>query len=450
MNTNDIPTPSELLHSFLDGELDSVSEQELFATLAESGELRGEMRDLLAMKNAVESDDEAFTPPAETTKALFASLGFAAPIAISAPADVPPAEVIPMPTPGVTAGAVSAGSKVVGFIGQAWMPLVSATVAAVSAGIVIGNIYQNDITELEAKNNSAQKQIALLKEARNNSFKTENLAAATQIAPELPQAKVASTATGSFKNGGITTNTKLLKEIEYRDRQIAILTKENAALKEDNELLVFAANTLPDVTEIAADEIAQVQTPAATLSVPQIPAPQIIPMAQEVSKLIENSQLYIRGISARSFPDPADENLKTAALMNNMAIGYMAPVTENLALGVEFGQETFGQKFTGKADDGRTFQYEQSPNLIWAAFGGRYTFLKAETNVGDIALFGQGMIGGTTVGALGKAIAGVQYYPGSRMSVTLGAEATGLYYTYQSESYTTRKLGLTYGISYHF
>ena len=128
----------------------------------------------------------------------------------------------------------------------------------------------------------------------------------------------------------------------------------------------------------------------------------------------------------------------------------MAPVSENLSLGVEFGQESFGQEFTGTADNGRVFKYEQSPNLGWATAGFRYTFFKAETSAGNVELFGQGMAGGTLLGPIAKTIAGVQYHAGSHMSMMLGAEATALFYTYQSNNYTTRKLGLTYGVSYHF
>ncbi len=456
MNIHDIPTPSELLHSFLDGELDSTSEQQLFATLAESGDLRGEMRDLLAMKTAVSGDIEAFTPPADTTKALFASLGFAAPIAISAPVEVPPAEAIPIPMPGATAGAVSVGSKVIGFIQQAWIPVASAAMAAVFAGVVVGNIYENDIKNLEAKNNSGLKQIALLKESRNNSFKNQN----TTIALQNTATTLASSELQLLKGSEIiNNNTRVLKEIEYRDRQIANLLKENSALKSSalkENTTVVNSNVTEDFKEnsamanISESDIAEFSQPSLTRNpAMELPAQQHSPLP-EIENMMENSTLYIRGISARSFPDPADENLKTKSLLNNIAVGYMAPVSENLSLGVEFGQESFGQDFTGTADDGRVFKYEQSPNLIWGAAGARYTFFKAETNIGSVELFGQGMVGGTTLGPVGKGIAGVAYHTGSRMSVMLGAEATTLFYTYQSNSYTTKKLGLTYGISYHF
>ena len=75
---------SELLHDFLDGELNPVHEDTLFSALQTNESLRLEMKDLLEMRRAVEADKVAFMPSATSTNAIFSQLGFAAPAAAGA------------------------------------------------------------------------------------------------------------------------------------------------------------------------------------------------------------------------------------------------------------------------------------------------------------------------------------------------------------------------------
>lgn len=79
METNSNTTPSEMLTLLLDGELDGVREQALYANLANDAELQTELRDMLAIRESVKQDHEAFTPPAEAKTAVFKSLGYAEP-----------------------------------------------------------------------------------------------------------------------------------------------------------------------------------------------------------------------------------------------------------------------------------------------------------------------------------------------------------------------------------
>ena len=83
MNINNLHLSSEseqLLISFLDGELSLEKEQELFSQLAiNNNDIRSSMRELLAIRSAVQNDIEAFTPPTESKDIIFSSIGLSLP-----------------------------------------------------------------------------------------------------------------------------------------------------------------------------------------------------------------------------------------------------------------------------------------------------------------------------------------------------------------------------------
>src|SRR5210317_832188 len=72
---------SELLSQYLDNELDPAKEQELFSMLSENDALQSEMKEMLAIRETVQQDTEAYTPPQKSTKRIFAALGYTVPAA---------------------------------------------------------------------------------------------------------------------------------------------------------------------------------------------------------------------------------------------------------------------------------------------------------------------------------------------------------------------------------
>jgi hypothetical protein len=82
-------TPSEMLHLFVDGELSSSQEHILFSELAGNDDLQSEMRELLSIRDSVQNDIEAFTPPVEATQGVFSRLGFTNPGNQPIPAPLP-------------------------------------------------------------------------------------------------------------------------------------------------------------------------------------------------------------------------------------------------------------------------------------------------------------------------------------------------------------------------
>ena len=75
MNTH-MPTPDELLHAWIDEEIDPRHEPQFFALLATDAELRDLLRQLRAIRYEARYFGAAAEPPAATTSALFSRLGF--------------------------------------------------------------------------------------------------------------------------------------------------------------------------------------------------------------------------------------------------------------------------------------------------------------------------------------------------------------------------------------
>ncbi len=69
---------SEHILEYIDGQLDTESEQELFDALAGRPDLRSALRQFISIGQAVHADREAYTPPADVERDLFAGLGFTA------------------------------------------------------------------------------------------------------------------------------------------------------------------------------------------------------------------------------------------------------------------------------------------------------------------------------------------------------------------------------------
>lgn len=69
---------SEQILEYIDGQLDTESEQELFDALSRQSELRSALRQFISIGQAVHADREAYTPPADVERTLMAGLGIAA------------------------------------------------------------------------------------------------------------------------------------------------------------------------------------------------------------------------------------------------------------------------------------------------------------------------------------------------------------------------------------
>lgn len=121
---------------------------------------------------------------------------------------------------------------------------------------------------------------------------------------------------------------------------------------------------------------------------------------------------------------------------------------EHNYVGIEIGQEVFGQEFDGRSGDSAV-HYQQNPVLMWGAAAYR-AVTSPLSFLGGIAPFAQADMGATRVGPLARVLAGLSYSIGDRIDLMLGAEGAFLWYQYQTTWFRTTKVGVTYGVSLRF
>lgn len=165
------------------------------------------------------------------------------------------------------------------------------------------------------------------------------------------------------------------------------------------------------------------------------------------SSWLDNMQFEIRGFSLANYPQPRTLP-QSDPIFKNMAVGAYYTLNDENAVGMEFGQEAFSQKFGGIDEDSIYFTYQQYLVLPWAGISYRYTpdFLGFK----NIRPLGGITLAGTTGGPVGRAMIGAKLFPESPVSMIVGAEGAVFAYQYQDKIFTSPKFGVMYGVSVKF
>jgi hypothetical protein len=105
-------------------------------------------------------------------------------------------------------------------------------------------------------------------------------------------------------------------------------------------------------------------------------------------------------------------------------------------------------KYSGTVN-GRTVRYEQQSSML---LGG--LIVQARTNpiesFMDIQPVGTLFLGGSEIGMMGRVSSGIYYPLSANVSFYGGLEYSLMNFTYQSNSFTTQKVGFTYGLHITF
>ena len=404
---------SELLYDFVDGTTNAVQEQTLFMALASHEELRADLKELLAIKTAVQNDTKAYNPPAQSTLALFSTLGFTAPPMVTIP----------------KTGVISRVSILIGNSSK-----------AVLTGLAMSSITAVAMLLLMNSNASNQKENSAEKVGKA----TTSLASISGV-------------------NSINTPKEIIKTVTLPPKEIIKYIYIN--VPENQSIAVNTSPEIPVAASVPIDENNEQSSPAiieASYHSPTTSSQSItntisrwkhveydanqLPEAIETPSPSKISRwtLELRRIDTRSTIEPTF--ISQTPLLNNLAITALYSLNSEFSAGIEIANEQSFQRFTGIDKAGRTLLYEQNPTLPSVAATFRYTPIEW----GKFQPLIQASIGGTEVGAFGRGLIGVQYFPETFISFIIGAEANMLRYSHQSTSYTTTKYGLNYGISFHF
>lgn len=406
-------TPSEKLILYLDGELPQDQELELFSLLASSTDLRAEMREGLAIRAAIGDDIDAFTPSTAQTSAVFSGLGF-----------TPPYQQNP---------SQKTSSRYV------WVPILW-----LLGGLCIGGGIAHWFTQ-----NLLNQEFAHEKTALNNTI--------AQLQSEKNRQKPAVMSSMAIEpSESVITEKPLVKTvIVYRDR---FISPDNS--KSDSNLYETVETTIQensdrtdDITEnISIVYNQQVYNKKEDILTMPNSVPTLSSSLQNMQPMFSSSVFpkfwtQIRGIGTVSQYPNISANAAVTGLSNiNVALGYS--FNPNIAAGIEIGREPFMLKYSGTVN-GRTVRYEQQSSMLLGGLivQGRANPIESLMGLQPVGTL---FLGGSEIGMMGRVSSGIYYPLSANVSLYGGLEYALMNFTYQSNSFTTQKVGFTYGLQVTF
>ncbi len=495
---NALSTPDDLLHAYIDNEIEQELEQQLFTMLAADGELRARLRQMRGVRDEARRFGAVAAPPSALTSAVFERLGYAQ---------------LPQSHPSRMAGAAL-------LLRSAWAPAVAAVVTFLTATVIFG---LHDTPSLNPSASRQRDAYAVSTPSKNTTesdspvkFGPADAASSTQAAPgpslagahdaqEAALTDLRSESSGSTPippSGIISANTPEMITAGASDPAIAGASDPIAAGTSDpiaadasdpiaagtsdpiaagasdpataespvreipvtvsDDVLAAqqAAGQISGSSIASTDESSQLTNgetgsipaaaiPSHVLAQQGIAAPDIIDTRQYFPTLSAGPgdrfiSVELRGVSATSFPEVTIGS-RSDPWMENMAIGvYLG--SERNDFGVEYGQEPFSQHYSG-VENGKYVRYEQNMISSWVLGGYRHRFAPWRA-FGSIEPYVATGIGATMEAwPLARAGMGIMYMPDRRVRFQLGFEGTLLAFPYQDKWFTSKRVGFTYGIS---
>ncbi len=437
---------SDLLHAFLDGELEQAHEQPLFQELASSGELRNEMRELLAMRSAVQQDIEAFTPPPMATSNIFSTLGFTLPAAGTATLG----ETIPSAIGASSTAATSWWSKM-------WLPSAAAFIGAGITFWLLNWGYDSNLNamasahaqEIQKIRNEANAQLS----AQANSFRNQQQNDEPKVIIRTEKVYVPKVEYRYLDNAEQSNNAQLhIPNTTSNDNP----KEESASLATVNERQPLFAQYYSSGTSnmfhkqsssYFASPIAQDNTlvDSHDALTGEIIESKFLPKDEPY---YQSWSVKLGGVASTFASTPTPTLDAPSATFNDLNVQLMYSVREDLSFGVKFGREAFPLHYNGVIS-GHNITRDQYSSVYWGGLSAQYqpeglSFFGGMQPY--ISLFG----GASEIGTLFRSELGLQYPLSSRFSISAGYDISGLFYQFQDKGFTTVKTGLNSGIIIHF
>lgn len=424
MNYND------LIHQFLDGELDSVNEDVLFSNLSNNTEIREMFKQQVQLHLLTQNDMASITTPSESTNYIFSSLG------LSVPPIQKPAPKHPIPVPLFEKHILSHNNK---YLTTALTAIISIALTSlffllnqkeftdsnmnytsidkgsqnslnypVSSNIKNTNSYVNGSKDLANSNNNTNNTKPVIKyiyvNSNNQNGETNSQILANNYKLDNNPKNIKNTNDELFALSSSELPTKNLKPLNT--------SNTNNSTLNTNPLNIFAI----DLSSLSKFELNE-----------------------------SNLTLQWRNITASS--SDATENLPSAQepLFINQGIALIYKLDDNNSIGIEVGQEHFLQQFTRKIGE-QEYTYTQNPVLFW--YGGFYKLSLPSLGYKNMIVpYTQVFAGGTTAGFIGRGQLGIQYNYDNFLKFYVAGEFSSLLYNVQNKINRTDKFGITYGLS---
>lgn len=390
------PSSEEALDAFLDGELPSGQEQALFDELQSSPELRNVMKDTLSIRRAVHKD--AMVAPAVSESALLAAVGLGGTAATGGALGL---------GAGGAAGTALSGAAATTSLLRSLTPVLTAGGGLVAGFFLAYAVFSGSPSSTAVAGSTAAERAPI---------------PTTQTSP-LPTVAAA-------------------PDTVYQVRYVRAEPQAQPVMPapaENTELETPPTLSTTSVEPIAASVVRNFNTEAID---------QVQPMTME-STAMTSIPVTFRARSLASglrSTEPMPAAVRDAVLPNT-AFGLLFPLSENHAVGIEMGTESFRQEFTGTYDN-RQVQYIQTPLLFWMGATYRWTPLRFDFLPG-LTAFTEATIGmAVQQGPLARTTIGLQYQPIGPLQLTVGIDAAALAYRHEGAWFSSTKWGPALGIGF--
>lgn len=442
----------EQVHLYCEGLLPEYAETTLFAELATDSDLRAEMTELLKLQSTVKSHAASIRPAHGAKSALFAELGLS----------------LPESTATVGAAASTAGASVQQAVGAGAALSIKSALFAIglslfsSLATAFAILFLLQTGWWQSGNNflsggtppPSQASLLLASEPeRRYAMPRDTLRETTTIVRyvpvlQTPQAVLQSASRiDNAKHSEADGNTLAQLESEaVNDREQILLSSEVPAL-------LPVPPSVPPLQETLGSDTAPLASTLPPLYETSL-SPKTETMPEQSATETQNASIFnrpklgiiagVRGVRSRSLPEATVE-ANSYPLFNNTAFSLMLPLSPTSALGVEAGQEAYFLRYrTVLPEQEQVVGIEKNPVLLWAGVTYRHTFLPDEMFSPVLNL----TLGGTSIGAMGRTLLGVQYSIDTKTRCTLGVEASSLLYIHRDVWNFSPNVGISYGISF--
>ncbi len=401
---------SELIHNYLERELDPIAEEKLFNALNSNDELRKEFKNQIKIDKAFSQKLSSFVPSCAATTNLFAKLG----INLSA---FPPAL------------AQSTIPKKNGFFRPLNKIFISGLISAtLTAGIFL----------LTFKDKLFDSSETFVKSTPSQSTYQESQSAKAEIIQDRQTDNI------------LTDN---ISQTQIKKQQII---SEPIITTHDDDTITISQIPEEQAIEVVNNEYFEQYTQTEPViyetNFSQQRFGPLNQKNQHISRITPNivlrSPRNLNGIrlelnSSQYFQLPKAEIAESwipAFHNNGIAISYK--LNDKFKIGSEFRNEHFYQKFEGTDELGNKFRYYQFPNYPSLSIFSSYNFLNSDFINGFVQL----SAGGTITGAMGRFAIGAEFEPSPYYTFTFKIETSVLHFMHQNNHFFSPKIGLNYGI----
>lgn len=395
---------SELLNLLIDGELEEAQETPLFSELSQNEGLRQELRELLAIRESVRNDTEAFTPPPAATSNVFATLG--------------------IENPAVTS-TVSGGAGIASTLRKIWIPAAAAIVATLFTTFFVSDIYEDKIAEIKSNVPVISSDGQTLADAQ--SIKAVPVDK-SESAPAASYMTEASNKPGnSFATPVVTPNTQETEDMAFAETEDKPVSLESTIV---NASLKPFGQEHSNISSLSGRAPANMVNGPAAISINDFFTSNSGPRTKS---------LYAGGIAGNG---NALDGYQFSLMLDN------AFSLDNFSVGVMLGSEPF--EFEYITDDfaapGETVDRFRS--RFWAGVAARYQI--EQLGFAGAMPFVHTSVGSNGDGMMLKGAIGLQYYITGTIGISAGLDYSTYWYENKGTGFNTQKLGIIGGITYKF